>query len=157
MTAGVCVGVMKTLSSWDTVLAAPGPCDHLVQLYTSEDALASTVVRFIRHGLADGEGVVAIATAAHWAKITEGLTTAGIDVATAQGNSQLVVCDAHDTLARFMIYGMPDRSAMRTAVMSALDSARDAGHSKVRVRRDGRHSESPWKPGGRHPARRAVE
>ena len=124
---------MKTLSPWDTVLAAPGPCDHLVQLYTSEDALASTVVRFIRHGLADGEGVVAIATAGHWAKITEGLTTAGINVAAAQGNSQLVVCDAHDTLARFMVDGMPDRAAMRTAVMSALDSTRGAGHSKVRA------------------------
>jgi hypothetical protein len=125
--------VMKTLSSWDAVLAAPEPCDHLVQLYTSEDALASTVARFIQHGLADGEGVVAITTTAHWAKITEGLTAAGTDLAAAQANQQLVVCDAHDTLSRFMADGMPDRAAMRTAVMSALDSARGAGHKKVRA------------------------
>jgi DcmR-like sensory protein len=124
---------MKTLSSWDAVLAAPEPCDHLVQLYTSEDALVSTVARFIQHGLAEGEGIVAITTAPHWAKITRRLAATGIDVAAAQANKQVVVCDAHDTLARFMVDGMPDRVAMRTAVMSALDSTRCAGHMKVRA------------------------
>ena len=34
---------MKTMTSWETVLAAPSPCDHLVQLYTSERVLVGTV------------------------------------------------------------------------------------------------------------------
>ena len=124
---------MKKMSSWDALLAAPDPCDHLVQLYTSDDALASTVARFVEHGLAAGEGVITIATAAHWPKITERLTKAGTDVAAAQARQQLVVCDAHETLSRFMIDGMPDRAAMRMAVMGALDTVRNAGHATVRA------------------------
>lgn len=124
---------MKTLSSWDAVLAAPEPCDHLVQLYTSEDALVSTVARFIQHGLSDGEGVVAITTAAHWTKITERLTAAGIDVAATQATQQLVMCDAHDTLTRLMRDGMPDRGATRTAVTGAVDTARSTDRRKVRA------------------------
>ena len=46
---------MKTLLSWDALLAAPAPCDHIVQLYTSDEALVSTVARFIEHGLTEGE------------------------------------------------------------------------------------------------------
>jgi hypothetical protein len=36
---------MKLVSSWDALLAAPAPCDHLVQLHTSDEALISTVAR----------------------------------------------------------------------------------------------------------------
>jgi hypothetical protein len=59
------VDVMKLVSSWDALLAAPAPCDHLVQLHTSDEALISTVARFIERGVAEGEGVVAITTAPH--------------------------------------------------------------------------------------------
>jgi hypothetical protein len=124
---------MKKLLSWDALLAAPDPCDHLVQLYTSEDALASTVARFVQHGLGAGEGVITIATAAHWPKIAGRLTEAGIDVAAAQARQQLVVCDAHETLSRLMIDDMPDRAAMRMGVMGALETVRNAGHTTVRA------------------------
>jgi hypothetical protein len=124
---------MKTLSSWDALLAAPSPCDHLVQLYTSDEALVSTVVRFLKHGLREGDGVVAITTAAHWATIAERLAASGDDVASLQARSQLIVRDAHDTLSGFMVDGMPDRRAMRTAVLGALDTARRAGYTTVRA------------------------
>ena len=123
---------MKTLSSWDALLATPAPCDHLVQLYTSDEALVSTVVRFMERGIAEGEGVIAITTAAHWKMVSERLAAAGIDVDALQAKRQLVVCDAHDTLMSFMVDGMPDRNGMRAAVMSALDSTRGAGYTRVR-------------------------
>ena len=124
---------MKTLSSWDAVLAAPAPRDHLVQLYTSDNALISTVARFIRHGLAEGEGVVAITTAAHWSKLAERLSDSGIDVAAVPDRQQLIVFDAHDTLTRFMVDGMPDRAAMRAAVTTALGATRGAGYTTMRA------------------------
>ena len=71
---------MKVLSSWDALLAAPAPCDHLVQLYTSDEALVATVARFIERGVAEGEGVVAITTAAHWQMIAKQLAAAALDV-----------------------------------------------------------------------------
>jgi hypothetical protein len=124
---------MKTLSSWDALLAAPAPCDHLVQLYTSDEALVSTVVRFIERGLTEGEGVIAITTAAHWRMISQRLGGSNVDVAAVQATRQLVVCDAYDTLTSFMAEGMPDRTRMRTAVMSALDSVRGAGYTRIRA------------------------
>src|SRR5687767_3886641 len=124
---------MKTLSSWDALLAAPAPCDHLVQLYTSDEALTSTVVRFIEHGLAEGEGVIAIATAGHWTAIAERLAANGVDVAALHAKNQLIVRDAHDTLMSFMVDGMPDRAAMRTAIRGTLVTARSAGYTTVRA------------------------
>jgi DcmR-like sensory protein len=124
---------VKTLSSWEALLAAPAPCDHLVQLYTSDEALVSTVARFIERGVAEGEAVIAITTSAHWRMIGERLGASGVDVRTVQATRQLIVRDAQDTLTTFMVDGMPERTAMRAAVMSALESARSAGHTKVRA------------------------
>ena len=124
---------MKVLSSWDALLATPAPCDHLVQLYTSDEALTSTVVRFIEHGLAEGEGVIAITTAGHWTAIAERLAANGADVAALNAKNQLIVRDAHDTLMSFMVDGMPDRTAMQTATKDALDTARSAGFTTVRA------------------------
>jgi len=124
---------MKTLSSWDALLAAPAPCDHLVQLYTSDEALTSTVARFIEHGLAEGEGVIVIATAGHWTAIAERLGATAVDVAALRAKNQLIVRDAHDMLMSFMVDGMPDRAAMQTAIRGTLDTARSAGHMTVRA------------------------
>lgn len=124
---------MKTLSSWDALLAAPAPCDHLVQLYTSDEALASTVARFIEPGLKEGEGVVAITTPAHWMKTADRLAASGADVAALRASGQLVVRDAHDTLTTFMVDGMPDRGAMRATVMGAVETVRGAGYTTIRA------------------------
>jgi len=124
---------VKTLSSWDALLAAPAACDHLVQLYTSDAALASTVARFIEHGLAAREGVIGIMTGAHWNAVAGRLTAAGVDVAATRARRQLAVCDAAETLNRFMVDGMPDRTAMRAAMLGVLDSVREAGYTKVRA------------------------
>jgi hypothetical protein len=124
---------MKTLLSWDALLAAPAPRDHLVQLYTSDRALIATVSRFIEHGLAEGEAVVAITTSEHWTNLADQLAAGGVDVAAMQAKRQLIVRDAHDTLMSFMVDGMPDRARMRAAVMGALDPVRSAGYAKVRA------------------------
>src|SRR5688500_20411276 len=104
---------MKTLSSWDALLAAPAPCDHLVQLYTSDEALTSTVARFIEHGLADGEGVIAIATAGHWTAIAGRLAANGVDDAAPQARNQLIVRDAHDTQMSDKVERMPQRAIIQ--------------------------------------------
>jgi hypothetical protein len=102
-------------------------------LYTNDDALASTVAHFIERGLAAGEGVVAVTTPAHWAKIAGRLAAAAIDVVATQAAEQLIVCDAYEILARFMADGMPDRSGMRATVIGAIDRARSAGYTTLRA------------------------
>jgi hypothetical protein len=124
---------MKPMSSWDAILAAPAPRDHLVQLYTSEHALASTVTRFVERGLADGDGVIAITTAAHWMDIAPRLSARGVDVPAAEASGQLAILDAHDTLMKFMVDGMPDRALMRAVIVPAIDAARAAGRANIRA------------------------
>lgn len=124
---------MRTLTSWDAVVSAPAPCDHLVQLYTSERALATTIVRFVARGLAAGDGVVAITTAAHWADVASRLADEGVDAPAAQARGQLVVLDAAEALARLLVDGMPERDAMRQVVMPAITSVRSAGYERIRA------------------------
>lgn len=124
---------MKTLSSWDALLAAPAPCDHLAQLYTRDQALVSTVAHFVEHGLTKGEAVIAITTASHWTKIAERLASDGVDVPAVQATRQLIVRDAYDTLTSFMVDGTPDRATMRAVAMGALYTARSAGYGTVRA------------------------
>jgi hypothetical protein len=124
---------MTTISSWDDVLAAPAPCDHLVQLYTSDDALVATVARFVEHGIGDGAAVVAIITAAHWEGVATTLGAGGMDLAAVQARGQLIVLDAYDALARLLRDGRPDREAMRGVIMPALATARAAGYETIRA------------------------
>ena len=124
---------MNLLTSWDAVLDAPAPSDHLVQLYTDEKALVASVCRFIERGVRDGEGVVAIATAAHWSDVAVRLDERGIDVSAARGRGQLVVLDAQQTLARLLVDGMPDGTAMREIVVPTVDAVRGAGYRSIRA------------------------
>jgi hypothetical protein len=124
---------MKTISSWDAVLAAPAPRDHLVQLYTSDDALVSTVARFIEHGIVDAAAVIAVATAAHWTAVVTRLRAGGMDVAALQARGQLIVLDAYGALARLLRDGLPDREAMRDVIMPAIATARAAGYETIRT------------------------
>lgn len=124
---------MKTISSWDAILAAPAPSDHLVQLYTSERSLVSTVARYIERGLVDGDGVIAIATGAHWTDIAARLAAAEVDIAAAQRRGQFALLEAHDALARLSVDEMPDRDAMRAVVLPAIETTRAAGSGKVRA------------------------
>jgi hypothetical protein len=124
---------MTTMTSWDAALAAPAPRDHLVQLYTSEPSLVSTLARFVEHGFRLDHGIVAITTAARWSAVAARLSAAGIDVAAAQSRGQLAVLDAADTLARLLVDGAPDRDATRRAIVPAIQAARAAGYTTVRA------------------------
>lgn len=120
---------MTAQSSWQGLLTAPRPCDHLVQLYTDDDFLARAVTRFVSVGLAAGEGAVLIATPAHSALFVERL--AGAHDAMARGC--LVVVDAVGCLRKFMVDGMPDRAGFMHVATEVVDRVRGAGYSKVRL------------------------
>jgi DcmR-like sensory protein len=124
---------MKAMPSWNSVLAAPAPRDHLVQLYTSELSLVRTVAEFVQHGLADGDAVIAIATGPHWTDVVARLGLHGTEVGVAKARGQLIVLDAHDALRRLMVGGVPERAAMHSVVMPALQAARAAGYSRIRA------------------------
>lgn len=124
---------MRTIASWNALVAAPAPRDHLVQLYTDEAALVSIVTEFVAHGLADGAGVVAITTLPHRSAVCGRLAERGVDVSAAEAHGQLTLLDARDTLAQLLVDGMPDAAALRAVIVPALQRARAAGGGTVRA------------------------
>ena len=96
---------------------------HLVQMYGKDPApLVRSVGRYLADGLAAGEGAVAIATERHRDAFLGELQALGADPAAAQRDGRLVVLDAHETLARFVVDGQPDRELFEAAVHPVLSA-----------------------------------
>jgi hypothetical protein len=119
--------------SWEPLFATPGRCDHFVQLYQDETFLARAVFHFLGAGLAKREGAVVMATAAHGALVVDRLAAAGFDTSDLMERQQLVILDAEDCLARFMVADRPDRSAFLSLVGGVLDEVRSAGFARLRL------------------------
>jgi hypothetical protein len=108
----------------DSVIGDPH-AEHLVQLYGSDPrALVRSVGRYLADGLNAGEGAVVIATAAHRGFFLDELRALGADPAAALAAGRLLVLDADDTLARFMVDGQPDGERFEAAVRPVLASLR---------------------------------
>src|SRR5258708_12939858 len=116
---------------WQSLLRTPQPCDHVIQLYTDDDFFARAVAEFLEAGFAGGAGAVVVATAPHAAAITTRLVAAGFDVAAARERGQLIVADAHGTLAQFMVAGMPDRARFFAAITPVFEPLRPAGYRHI--------------------------
>jgi hypothetical protein len=99
---------LDTPGSWDGLLAAAGPRDHIVQLYQDQQFLNRAVCRFAAGAIANGEGVILVPTAAHWEAFRPRLEAEGVDVTAAQNRGQLTVVDADELLPTFMHGTMPD-------------------------------------------------
>ncbi|MGH7323844.1 MAG: MEDS domain-containing protein [Candidatus Rokuibacteriota bacterium] len=108
-------------------------CDHIIQLYTEEDALIRTLVRFVGSGLEQGEATVVIAVPEHLAALMKRLGAKGSNVANAVDQGAFIAVDAECCLAKFMIDGMPDRAIFRSVMTAILDRIRDAGYRKIRL------------------------
>ena len=100
---------------------------HLVQLYESDGYLVRTVHDFIAAGWAAGEPALLIATKDHARALDEALELAGTEPQEARRSGRLVVLDAADTLARFMVNGQPDRVQFFQVVGDAIEAARNDG------------------------------
>src|SRR5687767_5755258 len=85
--------------SWEDL----GRCDHFVQFYESEPSLQQSVARFVCAGFPNGEVAVIIATKAHREGIEIEISNAGFDLLKLKSNGRLVMLDAAETLASFMV------------------------------------------------------
>jgi len=107
---------------------------HGVQFYNDPDALCRIVANCVGEGLEQGALAVVIATRDHVARVESCLRSRGIDVDALKRQGNLATLDAGDTLHRFMADGMPDPSAFKRVVGSALaDVRRGRGHCTIRA------------------------
>src|SRR4051812_49479199 len=94
-------GGLDASAPWGGLLASAGPRDHIVQLYQDQEFLNRAVCRFAAAAIANGEGVILVPTAAHWAAFRPRLEAEGVDTTVAQEDGQLTVVDADTLLPQF--------------------------------------------------------
>jgi MEDS: MEthanogen/methylotroph, DcmR Sensory domain len=118
---------------------------HAVQFYGNEESLFTTVAGFIGEGLVAREPGIMIATSAHRAAIVDQLQARIIDVERAQRVGELVLRDAHDTLATFMLGDTPDAALFQEHVGGLI--ARTIGRRRTIVRAYGEMVDVLWQEG----------
>ena len=121
---------------------------HVVQFYEDDQFLAKTVAKFIGAGLVADEPVIVIATEAHRAAFTTELRARAVDVDRACAGGQLILLDARETLAHFMIDDKPDWDRFRVTIGAVIDSA-CRGRKAQRVRAYGEMVDLLWRDGNR--------
>jgi superfamily I DNA/RNA helicase len=107
---------------------------HGVQFYNDPEALCRIAANFVGEGLERGTLAVIIATPDHAVRVESCLRSRGIDVDELKRQGNLATLDARDTLHRFMADGMPNPSAFKRVIGSALaDVRRGRGHCTIRA------------------------
>jgi hypothetical protein len=107
-------------------------CDHVVQVYESEDSFLDTLETFVMDGFRKDEALIIIATPEHRAALAGRLERNGINVAAAASSGQYIVRDARTCLARFMFDGWPAESRFNAMIEELLAKAREK-HPRVRA------------------------
>ena len=131
------------------LLASPDDGHHLVQFYDDEAVLFAAVVRFLGAGLEAGDRLVVVATPEHRESLVRLLQDRDVDRAIADG--QMLLLDAREMLARFMVGGRPDPARFSSALEDALGLAK-GGRQGARVRAYGEMVDLLWRDGERSAA-----
>jgi len=110
--------------TWKDLLSQPAPCDHLVQFYGDEQALARNVASYLKEGAERGDGMIVIATPSHQRMFVELLAQAGVAADELVKEGRLLYLDAEKTLAGFTVEGEPDWQRFDQVVGSAVRDLR---------------------------------
>jgi hypothetical protein len=117
---------------------------HAVRFYDSVESLARMVAGFLAEGLTAKQPALAIATPDHSRAIEAALAAKGWDVAALLTSGELTVLDAEDTLAAFMVDGMPDAAKFDAIASTAIERA-CGGRRDCTIRAYGEMVDVLWK------------
>ena len=106
--------------------------EHLMQLFDSDESLADAVGAFLHEGLVRSETLLAAMDEQRWNAIAMRLSSWGAPVDEAMSSGQLTVCDAADTLRRFMRGNRPDPDLFESSV-GALIRQLSASGAPLRI------------------------
>ena len=118
---------------------------HAVRFYEDDKSLCRIVSDFIAKGLALEQPALVIATQPHIDAIVKNLTDATIDVEQLRKNGELLLLDARQTLATFMVNGRPDPDFFKASATRALEQLA-RGRAKT-IRAYGEMVDVLWKDG----------
>ena len=107
---------------------------HAVRFYESDRSLAMIVVDFLQGGFDHGEPGIIVATPTHRGAVLRELSSRSIDVVELQRSETLMMLDANDTLATFMIDGKPDEARFMSGMSEVIERAcKDRSDCTVRI------------------------
>jgi hypothetical protein len=109
------------------------PCDHLVQIYESDEVVIDSLEGFVSSGFKAGDSVVVIATKVHITSLNQRLTTAGFNLNALKQTNQFIPLDAEECLSKFMIHGWPADHLFRKLISDIVTRARGENNRKVRA------------------------
>ena len=117
---------------FDAFWAELGPCSHVVEIYEDEGSFLANLTEFVAGGLTTGEAAVIIATPQHRDGLRSRLAAMGFDVDAAAQSDQLILLDAEETIARFMMNDWPQDFLFHKVIGEVLGRAVGPGR-KVRA------------------------
>jgi len=120
---------------------------HAVQFYENDSSLFTTVAGFLSQGLVEGHPAIVIATVEHTAAILDHLSGRMIDVERARELGELVVLDARQTLALFMVGDKPDAARFEASVGRVIGDLLKGRSNRTLVRAYGEMVDVLWKEG----------
>lgn len=134
------------MSPWERLLDHPHPRGHFVQLYNADEAsLTNNVARYLWGGLRAGEGALVIVTPEHWELFSRRLPQLGAELESLLESQQLVLLDAQQTLARFIVRGtQPDWTLFQSVLVAAIQRIPPA-NSQAGLRAYGEMVGQLWK------------
>jgi len=104
--------------------------EHVTQFYEEDAFFLNAASEFIGAALRSADAGVVIATEAHRAELEERLRSAGLDLGAAGSEGRYIPLDAAETLASFMVDGMPDPERFTSVIGEVLARA-GAGRRRV--------------------------
>jgi signal transduction histidine kinase len=133
----------------------PSPGSHTVQFYENDDFLLDTVASFLAAGLELGDRVAVISTREHGEGLLRRLPPR--DVERALGDGKLLLLDARETLAKFMVGEMPDPDLFRDTLSRIMTTLKGDETRRVRIRAFGEMVDLLWRDGNSKAAIRLEE
>jgi DcmR-like sensory protein len=96
---------------------------HAVRFYEDPEALCRIVADFLADGLATSRPAIVVATPEHRAGILERFHAMGLNITQLRREGRLLLRDARETLATFMVDGMPDTVLFKMALTRLIELA----------------------------------
>ncbi len=140
---------MDTTLDWQELLRHPGRHDHMVQLYQEQDFLVEAVAQYLGSGLRLGEAAIVIARPENRKRFAQALQREHL-----YPSGAVQMLDAEQTLARFMVDGMPEWTAFHRVIGGAIAELR---LQYPTVRAYGEMVDILWQRGSREAAIRLEE
>ncbi|MGH9514188.1 MAG: PAS domain S-box protein [Terriglobales bacterium] len=97
--------------------------EHVVQFYQDDKFLIDSISGFVGSALGAGDATVLIATAAHREGVEQVLRKRGLEILQAARQGRFIELDATETLAKFMIDGLPNEERFKKVIGATLAQA----------------------------------